>query len=408
MPSETLSPSLTWGRVAVGTFLVVALVAFRKVPVPWGVRVRVVVVAFALIAAGLAYLWFRPNRAEIEARLQIEHWDVVADGRHNSNTDMILWRGDFLLVHDARPYHFGSPDARLVVRRSRDGRHWEELARLAVRGKDIRDPKFAVIGGKLFLYALPNSGKMATPEGTVVATSDDAVQWTPFEPVEPAGWLFWRPKSNDGGKTWYVPAYWHAHGKSILLRSTDGRVWQQVSVIHEGDGSDETDIEFLPDGRLLATARLEITSDTVLGNYDGQTAIAVAAPPFTRWTTQRSRLTRLDGPNLFALAGTTYAIARYQPHPNGFLTRMGGILSRKRTALYRVEPDRLVRLSDLPSSSDTSYAGVVVRDGALWVDYYTSRIDRDWPWLVGMLWRSEIRMARIPLDAVEALSKATP
>jgi hypothetical protein len=158
------------------------------------------------------------------------------------------------------------------------------------------------------------------------------VQWTPFEPVEPAGWLFWRPKSNDGGTTWYVPAYWHAHGKSILLRSTDGRAWQQVSVIHEGDGNDETDIEFLPDGRLLATARLEITPDTILGNYDGQTAIAVAAPPFTEWTTQRSRVTRLDGPNLFALDGTIYAIARYQPDPNGFLTRMGGILSRKRTA----------------------------------------------------------------------------
>jgi hypothetical protein len=132
------------------------------------------------------------------------------------------------------------------------------------------------------------------------------------------------------------------------------------------------------------------------------------APPVTEWTTQRSRSTRLDGPNLFALDGAIYAVARYQPDPNGFLTRMGGILSRKRTALYRVEPDRLVRLSDLPSSSDTSYAGVAVRDGALWIDYYTSRIDRDWPWLFGMLLRSDIRMARVPLDALAALSKATP
>ena len=180
-------------------------------------------------------------------------------------------------------------------------------------------------------------------------------------------------------------------------------------MIHDGDGNDETDIEFLADGRLLATARLEITPDTVLGNYDGQTAIAVAAPPFTdvddgsaagsRASTART-CSRIDG--------TIFAVARYQPDPNGFFTRMGGVLSRKRTALYRVEPDRLVRLSDLPSSSDTSYAGVVVRDGALWVDYYTSRIDRDWPWLFGMLPRSEIRMARIPLDALAALSQATP
>ena len=369
---------------------------------------RILLAVIGLIAAAFAYFWFRPNRAEVDPRLRLEDWDIVADGLHNSNTDMILWRGDFLLVHDARPFHFGSPSARLIIRRSRDGHHWDELARLAVPGKDIRDPKFAVIGGKLFLYALPNDGRMATPEGTVLATSDDAIHWTPFESIQPEGWLFWRPKTNDGGATWYVPAYWHGHGRSMLLRSTDGRMWQPVSAIHEGDGNDETDIEFLPDGRLLATARLEITPDTVLGNYDGQTAIAVAAPPFTSWTTARSRLTRLDGPNLFSIDGTIFAVARYQPDPNGFLTRMGGILSRKRTALYRVEPQRLVRLSDLPSSADTSYAGVVVRDGALWVDYYTSRIDRDWPWLFGMLWRSEIRMARIPLDALTALSEATP
>ena len=114
------------------------------------------------------------------------------------------------------------------------------------------------------------------------------------------------------------------------------------------------------------------------------------------------------GGNYLQTLGTIYAVARYQPDPNGFLTRMGGVLSRKRTALYRVEPDRLVRLSDLPSSSDTSYAGVVVQGGALYVDYYTSRIDRDWPWLFGMFMRSDIRMARIPLDALTALSKATP
>jgi hypothetical protein len=369
------------------------------------VRVAVLVSIVVLLAAagGLAWLWLRPNRAQVDPRLELEEWDAVADGLHNSNTDMILWRGDFLLVHDARPYHFGSPDARLVVRRSSDGRRFEELARLSMPGMDIRDPKLAEIGGRLFLYALPNSGKMATPEYTVVSTSDDAVHWTPFEPVGPPGWLFWRPKTNDGGITWYVPAYWNEHGRSILLRSTDGLHWQQVSVIHDGDGNDETAIAFLPDGRLLATARLEVTPDTVIGNADGRTAIAVAEPPYTEWTTHESRLTRLDGPNLFSIGGQVYAVGRYQASPNRWPTRMGGVLSRKRTTLYRVEPDRLVRLSDLPSAADTSYAGAVVRDGSLWVDYYTSRTDRDWPWLFGMALRTDIRMARIPLEALRAL-----
>jgi len=369
---------------------------------------RVVLVTLVVLGAGFAWLWFRPNRAEVDPRLRLEMWDAVADGLHNSNTDLILWQGEFWLAHDARPYHFGSPDARLVVRRSRDGRTWTEAARFQVPGKDIRDPKLAVIGGKLHLYALPNAGVAATPEGTMLATTADGATWSELAPIEPDGWLFWRPKSNDGGETWYVPAYWKDHGKSILLRSTDGTQWEQVSVIQEGNGNDETDFEFLPDGRILATTRLEVTPDTVLGNYDGRTGIHVAAPPYTEWTTHESRVTRLDGPNLFALDGRIFAVARYQPNPNGFLTRMGGVLSRKRTAIYRVEPDRLVKLSDLPSNADTSYAGVAIRDGHLWVDWYTSRVDRDWPWLFGMPLRTDIKMARIPLDALREISAAKP
>jgi len=373
---------------------------------------RPLAIALAAVLAGLCalllYAWLRPNRAAVDPRLALEHWAAVADGEQNSNTDMILWQGDFLLVHDARPYHLGTPDSRLVVRRSPDGRRWETLSRLQVPGKDIRDPKLAVIGGRLFLYALPNSGTMATPEGTVLATSDDAVTWTPFEPVGPEGWLFWRPKSPDGGATWYVPAYWKDHGESILLRSSDGRRWERISTIHRGDGNDETAIEFLPDGRLLATARLEVTPDTVLGHFDAATAIAVADPPYTEWRTVRSQVTRLDGPALFRIDDTVFAVARHQPEPRGWLTRLGGVLSRKRTAVYRVEPERLVHLSDLPSAGDTSYAGVVVRDGHVFVDYYTSRIDRDFPWLLGMFLRTDVRVARFSAESLVALSNATP
>ena len=362
----------------------------------------------ALLGGLLLYAWLRPNRAIVDPRLALEHWPAVADGEHNSNTDMILWRDDFLLVHDARPYHLGTPDARLLVRRSPDARRWETLARLQLPGKDVRDPKLAVIGGRLHLYALANSGRMATPEGTVLATSDDAVNWSPFEPVGPDGWLFWRPKSPDGGATWYVPAYWKDHGESILLRSRDGREWERISTIHRGDGNDETAIEFLPDGRLIATARLEITPDSPFGHADAGTAIAVADPPYTEWRTARSQVTRLDGPALFRIDDTIFAVARHQPEPRGRLTRLGGMLARKRTALYRVEPERLVYLSDLPSAGDTSYAGVVRRDGHLYVDYYTSRIDRDFPWLLGMFLPSEVRMARIPVASLLALSEATP
>jgi hypothetical protein len=268
-----------------------------------------------------------------------------------------------------------------------------------------------VIGGRLFLYALPNDSVYATPEHTVYATSPDGGRtWSDFAPVEgpeTAGWLFWRPRSRDG-RTWYVPGYWHAHGASALFRSSDGVRWTKVSTIHEGGANDETAVVFLPDGRLLATARIEVAPDAVLGHRDAHTVLATAEPPYRTWRRTESRVTRLDGPVLFRDGDTVFAVARYQPPPHGPLTRMASTLSRKRTSLYRVEPERLVWLSDLPSAGDTSYAGIAVRDDTLFVEWYTSRIDRDYPWILGMFLPTEIRMARIPMAALRALSAATP
>jgi hypothetical protein len=357
----------------------------------------------------LAWFRLRPNQARVHPALGASTWEAVVDGLHNSNTDLIHYRGQFLLVHAASPYHMGTSDCRLVVRRSADARRWEKLAELRMPGEDIRDPKFAVIAGKLFLYALPNRGFYAVSYGTVYSTSETGEQWSPFERVvlegtDPEGWLLWRPKTRDQ-RTWYVPAYWNRHGRSILLQSEDGVRWNRVSEIWFGEGNDETDIEWLPDGRLLATARLEVTPDRLLGNRDASTLLATAAPPYERWSYHKSRVTRLDGPALFAHDGRIYAVARYQPGPRGALTRLGGSFSRKRTSLFLVEPERLVRLSDLPSAGDTSYAGVVLKDDSLFASYYTSDIRRDYPWILGMVLPTDIRMAQVPLDRLAEIAR---
>jgi hypothetical protein len=81
-----------------------------------------------------------------------------------------------------------------------------------------------------------------------------------------------------------VAAYWHDHGKSILLRSGDGIRWEEISVIREGDGNDETAIAFLPDRRLLATARLEVT----LSESSDRFVISTTALATTDWSDQLS------------------------------------------------------------------------------------------------------------------------
>jgi hypothetical protein len=366
-----------------------------------GVVLAVLVLAPALL---IGYWYLRLNRATVSESLSMESWDVVNDGAHNSNTDLIYWNEAFYLVYASSPFHFASEESRLHILRSEDTKDWEEVTQFDAAGEDIRDPKFAAIGDRLLLYALKNTDFTAEPYQTVYAESKDGTLWSDFQEIEPEGWLFWRPKTADG-QTWYVPAYWHEHNKSALLRSTDGVNWIFHAQIYEGDRNDETDIEFLPDGRMLATARLEM-SDSWTGHPEGSTLIAVAEPPFEVWTPiTKSQVTRLDGPSLFEYKGQIYAVGRYQPDVSGPFGWQGSIFSRKRTALFLVQEDGLVYLTDLSSAGDTSYSGVVQRGNELYVSYYTNEIDKDYPWIVGMISPSSIRLARVNLPSLEALGK---
>ena len=361
----------------------------------------------------LGYWYLRPNRAQVDQGVIIETWDIANDNQHNSNTDMIEWQGQFYLAYVSSPYHFGNDTSVMHIKRSNDlGRTWEELSTFNPENDDIRDPKFAVIGNRLFLYALKNVSFVAEPYITVYSYTEDGKTWAKFETIPGLdGWLFWRPKTQDG-VTFYNAAYWWEHGKSVLLKSNDGINWEIVSIINEGERNDETEIEFLPDGRMLATARLEYAfyADGAFGDKRGATLITVSEPPYENWTElTQSLVARLDGPYLFSYHDRVYAVGRYQPDlgKSGPLTDQGSIFARKRTALYEVHLDGLEYLTDLPSGGDTSYEGVILDGDMAYISYYTSPIKKDYPWILGMFSPSQVRMAKVDLKAMEELANRT-
>lgn len=365
------------------------------------------ILALALV---IGYIYVRPNQAQVDGKVIVESWDVANDSMHNSNTDLIEWQGQFYIAYVSSPYHFGNDASVLHVKRSSDtGRTWEQVETFNPAGEDIRDPKFAIIGQRLFLYALKNTNFIAEPYLSVYAFTENGTDWSNFTPVAGVdGWLFWRPKTRDG-VTFYNSAYWWEHGKAVLLKSTDGIAWEVVSTINTGARNDETEIEFLPDGRLLATARLEYGEGTeaIFGDPKGSTLIAEAQPPYTSWTkVAESLVTRLDGPYLFSYHNRVYALGRYQPDlgRTGPYTDQGSCLAPKRTSLYEVRESGLAYLTDLPSDGDTAYVGLVVKGDTAYASYYTSPINHDFVWLMGMLSPSQVRLAKIDLPALEALA----
>jgi hypothetical protein len=64
----------------------------------------------------------------------------------------------------------------------------------------------------LFLYALKNTYFIAEPYLSIYAYSENGSDWSDFQTVPGVdGWLFWRPKTQDG-VNFYNSAYWWEHG----------------------------------------------------------------------------------------------------------------------------------------------------------------------------------------------------
>jgi hypothetical protein len=330
-----------------------------------------------------------------------ETWIVADDGQHNAFTDMIFWRDYYWLVYVSSPSHFATDKSRLVLLRSTDAQNWQETRKFDGAGQDIRDPKLGIIHDRMYLYALLNQKFDPEPYRTIVTCTNNGIDWTPFEEVTPDGWLLGRSITADG-ITWFAPAHRIDQGTAVLLRSTHGVNWMICSTIFEGkeERADETAIHFLKNGRMIAVTRLEAGS-SVFGSEQATTLISIAAPPFTTWTqSARSDATRLDGPNLFSFDDQIYAVGRRQPRIAGL--KQGSVFSQKRTALFLVKEndEGLIHLTDLPSSGDTAYAGVVITNEKVFISYYTNNPQTDYPWLLGMLLPTRIQITAIEIASI--------
>lgn len=366
----------------------------------WAIVLFIAVLVLTVAIPAL-YWKYRPlSDIDVAPSLKLETWTAVPADAHHSNTDLIKYHGQYLLAHATSPWHFASTKCKLVVRSSQDGKNWKVLSEIRVPGEDVRDPKFAIIGDKLLLYFLNNKTFDPEPYDTSLCVSDDAINWSTPKKLSVTGWLLWRPKTIDG-ITFYVPAYWHQHGKVMLFRSTDGVNWTEVGPVYSGGKIDEPDISFRPDGTMIMTDRVEVDPNFWGYHPKGHTLIGVASSPYTEWKLSRSYETRLDGPCLFQIGERTYALGRR--HVGGS-SHMGSVWGRKRTSLYLVLPDRLVFLSDLPSNGDTSYGGIVIDGNDILASYYTSPVGRDYIWFLGMLSDSPIEMARFKVADLEKLA----
>jgi hypothetical protein len=327
--------------------------------------------------------------------------------QHNENTDLTTYDGATYLVHRTALSQILGPNSSLLVSRSDDrGKTWRQLAVIpAIEGRDLRDPSFYRIGDKLAVKALTRLQVASLRDRDVdtiavgSVSPDGGKTWSPLVPIGPPTWSFWRIRDDAHG-VHYTAAYEDGDKSVVLFSSTDGTHWAAGAQIY-GRAEDtplETELVFMPSGKLLALVRLDGDDAELLGNAGRlRTKVCWAAPPFASWDCSRElRGVRLDGPVAFFHGERLFVVARkhfIEPE------------NRKRTSLYELVGDfdggdlAIVERGELPSAGDTSYAGVAAidRDRFL-LTWYSSRVSADQPWILGILGPTNIWQATLDLS----------
>ncbi|HUS80558.1 MAG TPA: hypothetical protein VM283_04760 [Armatimonadota bacterium] len=299
---------------------------------------------------------------------------VYEDGRHNAFTDIKLFQGRWYVVFRSAMTH-GSFDGVIRLMVSDDLESWEQAALLQTV-LDDRDPKLTIRDGKLHVIAqcrIPPCEPENAPARVQshVWSSPDGASWSCATVGEPIDHVFWRPKEH-GGWHWMAPYFCDRRDREIwhvpLMRSQDLCRWEQVSMVFDSHSPNETELEFLADGTLVAFVRTE--------DADYGTPFCLARPPYTDWEVIEQPLD-IRGPMLAQADGKLFVVGRYM--------EKGEETWLRDTRLYRVTDDyQLEEMATLPHpewaperGGDNSYAGLHdLGGGEALISWYSGTTDR--------------------------------
>jgi hypothetical protein len=281
-------------------------------------------------------------------------WD---NAPHNAFTDLIRFQDQWYCAFREGRGHV-SDDGKLRVIRSTDGSEWSSVALMEWNDGDVRDAKLSITAsGELMLsgavrFLKPVEGNK---HQSVTWLSSDGERWSkPF--ACPTGLGTWRWSATWHKGTAYSFGYSGKDKQGCLYQSKDGKTWEVVKDDVYPDAQtygNETSLVFLEDNTAYCLLRRD--------KGDCRAMLGVSQPPYTEWK-WGDLGTRIGGPKMIPFGKNRFLAAVRLYH--------GG----QRTSLCWIDPreGKMTEALKLPSGGDTSYAGLVLNDGLLWVSYYSS------------------------------------
>ncbi len=327
-----------------------------------------------------------PLAAQEEVCFSVQKiWD---EGTYNAFTSLVKFRGRYYCAfREARGHVFdehGKAEGKIRILCSKNGKKWTSVHLFGQEGKDFRDPKLSVTPDGRLCVSIGVSvyvDKKLVARGPYVCFSADGTHYTEARPCTIEGaedhegdWV-WR--TTWQGDTGYAVNYYggeHNSNGLTLLSTRDGIHYTPVCELQVPDFPNEATVRFLSDGRMALMVRRDA------GDCMGYWAVSPA--PYTHWEWKKMPM-RLGGPDFLMLTDEKVVATSRCHHVPYWCT----------TAVYTGEAStgRFRQRIVLPSGGDTSYAGMLIEEGELWVTYYSGHATH-WP---------SIYLARIPLSSLE-------
>lgn len=347
--------------------------------------------------------WLTDARVLVSGHDKEAEWSCRTNlCRHDENVDMTTFGGATFLVHrTARSQTLGPNSSLHVLKTTDGGKNFADVATIpAPMDRDLRDPHFFQVGSELWIKAITRLPVVSDRDSnvdsvSVVTHSSDGALWSALQPIAPPTWSFWRPRERAG--TWYSAAYEDGDKRVVLWSSTDGATWTKGAEVYgvSADTPLETELVFMPSGRMLALVRMDGTDAELLAVTGRlRTAICWAMPPYDAFTCPSTiDGQRLDGPLALTWNGRVFVVARKHLQDGS---------GRKRTALFELTgtleggPLGIKEWGELPSAGDTAYAGAAMIDANRAVlGWYSGDLFTDKPWVLAMFDLTDIWTATL-------------
>ena len=292
--------------------------------------------------------------ARSQAARVVEVRKIWDEGEHNAFTDLVRFGGRWYCAFREGKGHV-SDDGAIRIIASDDTHEWESVALLTHATGEMRDPKLSITpDGRLMLLAASAKHPPEAMRQPLVWFSGDGRQWGDAAVVGERNYWLWRATWH--GDTCYGVGYHISRDepRTRLYRSSDGAHFETlVPALVDDSYTNESSLMFLPDGQALCISRRDGSPNTAL--------LGTAAAPYSEWS-WRDLGVRLGGPAWLRL-------------PDGRIVVAGRLYDGQvRTSLLWLDPQagRLEEFLTFPSGGDTSYPGLVLHEGELWMSYYSS------------------------------------